>query len=114
MCWRMAGADVDIATSRSHDPGRVLKMRNGTEKSETPIFHQPADLIAIPAAAETIGMAIEIHPVRRRPFRAERAERDIFTTGTLYRHVRRDQRCHRHARLERREPIGRCRGLAAA
>src|SRR5437868_464361 len=60
-------------------------MLNSTEKPETPIFHEPPDYIAVPPAAEAIGMAIGINSVRWTALRMKRAKRNIFTTGALQR-----------------------------
>ena len=58
-------------------------MLNGTEKPETPIFHEPPDYIAVPPAAKAIGVAIGINSVRRAALGMKRAKRNIFTTGAL-------------------------------
>ena len=65
-------------------------MLNGAEKPETPVFHQPADRIAMPPAAETVAMAIGIQPERWTALRMECAEPDVFSTGALQRNVLRN------------------------
>src|SRR5438552_2637714 len=75
--------DVEIDASGISDTRPALEVLNGAKKPEAPIFHEPPDYIAVPAAAEAIGMAIGINSVRWAALKMKRAKRNIFTTGAL-------------------------------
>ena len=67
---------------------RALEMLEGAEKPEPPVFHQPADRVAVPPAPEAMRVTIGIEPERGRPLRMKGAERDKIRARAFQGNIR--------------------------
>ena len=71
---------IEINPGGVGDAGPVAEVMNGAEEPEVIMVHEPANLIAMPAAAEAVGV-IAVDPKGRRLLGMEGTKGEIFAAA---------------------------------